>query len=198
LLNTTRSEHISPPHTVVQVQSHFDAPTKVALNRSQRPKSYGLTPKSIRVNSYLLNVITPYSSRLFQGNRYACSLESCRTEVPGTSVQAVRYFSTWSELQRHIRDDHPPSCPRPECDGQTFASQKAFRVHLRVHEQDETLASGAEGNTPAKKARRGGEYGRDWACSKVDCDMAFKSVRRDLQRLDDSINLPFRRRKRHC
>lgn len=30
---------------------------------------------------------------------------------------------------------------------------------------------------PAKRARRGGELGRDWKCDFEDCDKDFKSVR---------------------
>jgi hypothetical protein len=48
---------------------------------------------------------------------------------------------------------------------------------MRTHEEDDTLATGAEDNVPTKKARRGGEFGRDWACSMEGCDLAFKSVR---------------------
>jgi len=48
---------------------------------------------------------------------------------------------------------------------------------MRTHEQDDAPATDAEDSILTKKARRGGEFGRDWACSMEGCDLAFKSVR---------------------
>lgn len=148
-----------------------------------------------------------------KGDRYACPYETCRlvsdlstsqpTLSPSTS-SSIRYFSTWSDLQRHLRSDHPPTCPHAECGGQTFTAQKGLRAHMRIHEEKERekdmldlVVEGTEGvvegededgdngNTVAlegaarrkkKKTRRGGEVGRDWACSVVGCAQAFKSV----------------------
>lgn len=127
------------------------------------------------------------TEHLAEGDRYACSYTSCRGETEvGTSMgPAVRYFPTWSELQRHIRDEHPPTCPYPECHGQTFTAQKGFRAHMRIHEdrEREQLAHSEvhghddDDNPPTKKTRRGGDMGRDWTCSVEGCEMNFKSVR---------------------
>lgn len=100
----------------------------------------------------------------------------------------MRYFSTWSELQRHLREEHPPTCPYPECHAQTFSAQKGLRAHLRIHQertQDDALHDAlqtAENDPddgerhPIKRPRRGGNVGRDWICSVGQCTMGFKSV----------------------
>lgn len=41
----------------------------------------------------------------------------------------------WSALQAHIKTEHPPTCPQPECDNRTFKSSARLRDHLKVHEQ---------------------------------------------------------------
>ncbi|KAF8323697.1 hypothetical protein DL93DRAFT_2049071 [Clavulina sp. PMI_390] len=121
--------------------------------------------------------------KVHQENRYACSYESCRTQASGsTAPPSVRYFSTWSDLQRHLREDHPPTCPYPECNGQTFSAQKGLKAHLRIHEgrnQDILAETGIDeedaDEVPSKRQRRGGEFGREWKCSKGKCDLSFKS-----------------------
>ena len=132
-------------------------------------------------------------------NRYACVHPSCiqstsssdgAVPVPGDSL---RYFSTWTELQRHVRIAHPPICPHTECKGRTFTNNTNLKAHLRLHEQREReaelsrslrLESSNEEDERvevsraerASKRRRGGEIGRDWHCTEEDCEKAFKSV----------------------
>jgi general transcription factor IIIA len=90
---------------------------------------------------------------------------------------------------------HPPTCPRPSCNGRTFTQQKGLRAHMRLHEQREVEAeleasivdAGSDGDDgdhgissiaiPPRKRRRGGEVGRDWKCTEGGCDKDFKSVR---------------------
>jgi uncharacterized C2H2 Zn-finger protein len=67
-----------------------------------------------------------------------------------------------------------------------FASQKGLRSHQKLHEQrdaEEQLRgtlpvedADADDDRPTKKARRGGEIGRDWKCDFEGCDKDFKSV----------------------
>lgn len=50
-------------------------------------------------------------------------------------------FSTWLELQKHVRECHPPQCPRPEC-AQSFASRENLRKHMRIHERNDRARKG--------------------------------------------------------
>ena len=61
--------------------------------------------------------------RVHDSSRYMCVLPHEETPT----------FSTWTELQRHVRDCHPPQCPRPECEGRTFANRENLRKHMRLH-----------------------------------------------------------------
>ncbi|KAF9243099.1 hypothetical protein BU15DRAFT_86518 [Melanogaster broomeanus] len=116
--------------------------------------------------------------------RYTCSHPDC---LPGPDKDPV-YFGTWTALQAHIRNDHPPTCMHASCKGQTFASQHNLRTHQKLHEQQEVeahLHKGANDSTPSdaanpedcqpRKRRRGGELGRDWKCDFTGCGKDFKS-----------------------
>lgn len=109
--------------------------------------------------------------------RYTCSHPAC------TSSLELSYYPTWTALQSHIREFHPPTCPHPECNGKTFTQQKGLKAHLKLHEEKEAEADvqhDLEGDEDdegmPRKKRRGGEYGRDWKCSFDGCDKDFKSV----------------------
>lgn len=88
------------------------------------------------------------------------------------------FYQTWTFLQAHIRNDHPPTCPYEGC-GRTFSSQKNMKAHLKVHQdrdleaalvqQMDTDMSDMEMNTT--------EVGKDWPCEWEGCEKAFKSVR---------------------
>ncbi|KAF9228347.1 hypothetical protein BS17DRAFT_773538 [Gyrodon lividus] len=114
--------------------------------------------------------------------RYTCSHLDC---LPGPDRDPV-YFGTWTVLQAHIRNDHPPTCMQPSCEGRTFASQHNLRAHQKLHEQQEVetlLHFGLDVSAPgdasdpkgSRKHRRGGELGRDWKCDFVGCEKDFKS-----------------------
>lgn len=104
-------------------------------------------------------------------------------------------FDTWSALQAHIRSDHPPTCPRPECAGKTFKRAENLAAHLRRHEQrdadaaarrellagsagaDAELAQDSVSDGEAEMSGlRGGMEGRDYACEEAGCPKAFKSA----------------------
>ncbi|KAF8547623.1 hypothetical protein OG21DRAFT_1517181 [Imleria badia] len=118
--------------------------------------------------------------------RYTCSHLHC---LPGPDEDPI-YFGTWTALQAHMRNDHPPTCMHPKCNGRTFASQHNLRAHQKLHEQQEAEAqlyhadradapedaTDAEGSQPRKR-RRGGELGRDWKCDFAGCGKDFKSKR---------------------
>lgn len=54
-------------------------------------------------------------------------------------------FATWTELQAHTREAHPPVCPYEECNGRTFKTPARLRDHLKVHaEREEDLAQASE------------------------------------------------------
>lgn len=116
------------------------------------------------------------------GKRYTCVHPTCVENVPDSPP----YFATWSALQSHIHKTHPPTCLHISCNGRIFANHGNLRAHLKLHEQrelDHALDpdSDNESKQPAKKKRRGGEYGRDSKCEIADCAKDFKSVSFFLQ-----------------
>lgn len=62
--------------------------------------------------------------------RYMCALDH------GGEDTSLLYFSTWTELQAHQRESHPPSCDWPGC-GKTFANSHNLRLHLQRHRERE-------------------------------------------------------------
>ncbi|KAG0694937.1 hypothetical protein DFH29DRAFT_296356 [Suillus ampliporus] len=108
--------------------------------------------------------------------RYTCAHPNC---LPSSNTDPV-YYPTWTSLQAHIREAHPPTCMHPSCNGRTFASQHNLRTHQKLHEQQEleVVLAGVEPSDAAdtpRKRRRGGEVGRDWKCDK--CGKEFKSIK---------------------
>ena len=114
-------------------------------------------------------------------HRYACYHKNCAFS------NAPLYFSTWSALQTHNHDVHPPTCTHASCNGKTFTAQKGLRAHLKLHEQQEVenalilecaseMADDEGEFGPPRKRRRGGELGRDWVCEEEGCGKNFKSV----------------------
>lgn len=114
-------------------------------------------------------------------HRYRCTHPTC------IQNGGSKHFRTWTQLQAHTRETHPPTCPYPSCKGKTFTQQKGLRSHLKIHEQreieDQLKASAGfdadDEGEGATKRRRGGEIGRDWQCTEPNCDKAFKSVGRN-------------------
>lgn len=114
-------------------------------------------------------------------NRYMCTEEACITS-------GNQYFQTWTLLQAHIRTAHPPVCPYPQC-GKKFSSQKNFKAHLKIHEDQATeqdLANALQDDHPGDQdddeaadevaSIKIGEVGRDWKCTWEGCPKSFKSV----------------------
>ncbi|PVG04591.1 hypothetical protein CPB86DRAFT_777874 [Serendipita vermifera] len=112
--------------------------------------------------------------KVHQSNRYMCAFPECFDS-------ADRYFQTWSLLQAHIREKHPPSCPHSGCEGKTFSSQKNLKAHLKVHEEravQETLVGAMQSDDSEiehQEAFRHNEINRDWKCDWRDCPKSFKS-----------------------
>ncbi|KAL1410789.1 hypothetical protein Q8F55_001731 [Vanrija albida] len=72
--------------------------------------------------------------RTHDTSRYTCSHPDHTERMPT--------FQTWTALQVHMRDAHPPACPHAECNGRTFKSAKHLRAHLKVHaDQEADLAT---------------------------------------------------------
>lgn len=91
-----------------------------------------------------------------------------------SKVTSPPYFSTWSALQAHIRDAHPPTCLHLKCNRRTFNSQKNLKAHLKTHKEkgnDEQVQTDA-GASP----QRGRDVRRDWQCEEEGCIKSFKSV----------------------
>lgn len=118
-----------------------------------------------------------YETKIHVEKRYTCVHNDCVT----TLAEAPIYFPTWSALQNHIRNAHPPTCTHPSCTGRIFTTQKGLRAHMKLHEQHymaEALRDPSDDEAdhqPAKK-RRGGDWGRDWMCDSAGCTKDFKSV----------------------
>lgn len=114
-------------------------------------------------------------SKTHDDKRYTCSHPAC------ISTPEIAYYPTWTNLQAHIRAQHPPTCPYPQCKGKTFTQQRGLKAHLKIHGEREAEENVDhivmdEGDEEESKRRRGGEYGRDWKCPVDDCDKEFKSV----------------------
>lgn len=60
--------------------------------------------------------------------------------------KGIIFFSTWSELQRHQRDVHPPRCHWPGCEDKVFKTRDNLRAHLRRHEEKQKLYEEDIGN----------------------------------------------------
>ena len=57
--------------------------------------------------------------------RYTCSHPEHEDQMPS--------FPTWSSLQTHLHEAHPPMCPHEECHGRVFKDRDRLRDHLKVH-----------------------------------------------------------------
>ncbi|SPO19778.1 related to Zinc finger protein [Ustilago trichophora] len=73
--------------------------------------------------------------RTHEDGRYTCSMGHTKPQRAGSGPQGpfVYTFSTWSALQTHMKEAHPPVCPWPGC-GKTFQRQDNLRAHYRRHE----------------------------------------------------------------
>lgn len=127
--------------------------------------------KSFDTNQKLRSHVKTHDNK-----RYTCAHPNC---LPASNTDPT-YYPTWTSLQAHIREAHPPTCMHPSCNGRTFASQHNLRVHQKLHEQQELEAvladvEPSEATDLPRKRRRGGEVGRDWKCDK--CGKEFKSMK---------------------
>lgn len=105
------------------------------------PDSITSTPSSVTLSSRSLRsgTVAP-----LPGSRYICSHPRCLLLPP-----ADRSFTNWTLLQRHHKQDHPPTCHYPECDGKTFTSARGLRQHLALHDEKE------RGGEKTRKRMRG-------------------------------------------
>lgn len=60
-------------------------------------------------------------------SRYICSDSSHPHPRPT--------FRTWTDLQKHLKSDHPPTCPYPSCNKRQFPRRSNLKDHLRIHEE---------------------------------------------------------------
>jgi len=145
------------------------------------------------MSTYRVSLILP------PADRYLCTDVTCLTMAANVAssskIPSPPYFPTWSALQAHIRDTHPPTCLYSNCNGRTFNSQKNLKAHLKTHEDLENeqveMSVGA-------LARRGPCAGRDWQCEEKACTKSFKSVGDPrLRDQYDTLTAKCVRRKRH-
>ncbi|SPO20694.1 related to Zinc finger protein [Ustilago trichophora] len=73
--------------------------------------------------------------RTHEDGRYTCSMDHTKSQGARSASQGpfVYTFSTWSALQAHMKEAHPPVCPWPGC-GKRFQRQDNLRAHYRRHE----------------------------------------------------------------
>ncbi|KAF9453973.1 hypothetical protein P691DRAFT_718388 [Macrolepiota fuliginosa MF-IS2] len=152
-----------------QLRSHIANAHSSPGTKSYRCEHTACT-KSFSTNQQLKAHVKTHDER-----RYTCVHVDCITPPD----QAPLYFPTWSALQNHIRNAHPPICLHTSCAGRTFTTQKGLRAHLKLHEQRDIMealepSDDEIGCQPSKK-RRGGEWGRDWICDFEGCSKDFKS-----------------------
>ncbi|KAL9937236.1 hypothetical protein V8E36_003645 [Tilletia maclaganii] len=76
---------------------------------------------------------------------YTCALPHPDSSTTGTPAAGVLTFATWSLLRTHMREAHPPRCPRAECRdsvtgvGRSFKSAEGLKAHLKRHEEKDAL-----------------------------------------------------------
>lgn len=69
-------------------------------------------------------------------DRYMCTLPHL-----GEPTEGPLKFSTWSALQAHMRETHPPTCPYESCNGKVFKNNDNLKAHIRRHEERSALQS---------------------------------------------------------
>ncbi|PWN48957.1 hypothetical protein IE53DRAFT_388836 [Violaceomyces palustris] len=79
-------------------------------------------------------------SKRHEEGRYTCALphpKGRNAEEEGEEEdQGVMTFPTWTSLQSHMKQFHPPTCPWPGC-GKTFGRADNLKTHLRRHREKE-------------------------------------------------------------
>ncbi|PWN19854.1 hypothetical protein BCV69DRAFT_283958 [Microstroma glucosiphilum] len=77
-------------------------------------------------------------------DRYTCALPHptssealAPTPAPSRSTPELLTFPTWSALQSHMREAHPPACHYAACNGKVFKNRENLKMHLRRHEEKE-------------------------------------------------------------
>ncbi|XP_006460868.1 hypothetical protein AGABI2DRAFT_204147 [Agaricus bisporus var. bisporus H97] len=152
-----------------QLRSHAASAHSPPGTKSYRCDHVSCT-KSFSTNQQLKAHIKTHDER-----RYTCVHGDCIT----ASDQSPLYFSTWSTLQNHIRNAHPPTCTHASCAGRSFTTQRGLRAHMKLHEEHDMMEAfetlhDEDDSQPTKK-RRGGDWGRDWKCDYGGCSKDFKS-----------------------
>lgn len=119
-----------------------------------------------------------------QEDRYACFDVSCSVH-DSSGKPTPLYFRTWTALQTHNREIHPPTCFFPNCHGKTFKDAHSLKTHLRAHgnqvEEDEPAGSmmdlsiNSEVPRP-KRPRMSYDDGRSFQCQEDGCDQSFKTA----------------------
>lgn len=74
--------------------------------------------------------------RTHEDGRYTCSMDHTQPQQATIHDQGpfIYTFPTWSALQAHMKEAHPPICPWPGC-GKQFQRQDNLRAHYRRHEE---------------------------------------------------------------
>lgn len=73
-------------------------------------------------------------------DRYTCALThptSSKAPSSSESAPSLLSFPTWSALQAHMREVHPPACHYEACNGKVFKNRENLKMHLRRHEERE-------------------------------------------------------------
>ncbi|TKY90164.1 hypothetical protein EX895_000162 [Sporisorium graminicola] len=75
--------------------------------------------------------------RTHEQGRYTCFMDHSQPQQDDQSQDQghsmIYVFPTWSALQAHMKEAHPPICPWPGC-GKQFQRQDNLRAHYRRHE----------------------------------------------------------------
>lgn len=120
---------------------HLKAHAKTHISTSESTSSSSTSPPSTSTTKSTSGTIAEPTPSV---DRYMCSHPTC---LAG-SIES-RQFPNWTELQRHHKTAHPPTCHHPECNGKTFTSNRGLKNHLMIHDEKE------EGAVKSKKRMRG-------------------------------------------
>lgn len=131
-------QHIREHHADTQTFSH-EGLNLNGSTEAQPPPNAAQLPFTCQYRdcgkSFPTNSKRKAHYRTHQEGRYTCAMDHAHLQKDDFDpTEPIIYsFETWTALQKHMKEAHPPVCPWPGC-GKHFSRQDNLRAHYRRHE----------------------------------------------------------------